>query len=835
MSRNKKLKPAAPAPGGDDSQALAGLATAALAAGRHKDAIEGFKDLLKREPRADWRDGLAAAYAGRAGQLADKGMFKEALALWRVRAEACAVPVVDGPYVGWLLKSGQTAQALGLLGRMPPAEQTAAQSRFAAAVLVAPDALLTGLPADLPLMQHLGTARAALAACAQGDSAALASALQAISFHSPYRDLRPLLKALALQATDPAQAAATLARVPAQGPFEPLAQALRVCLMPGTGWLAGLQSLDDAGRSLVLDLKGCPAVQRPLLLGLMERATAASVTPLEMFDLVLRHRAATGLDWAARVCRRLLPHVPQRLEVFCQTFAAASPAEQARLMALAAELRMDPDEAETRWLRFVRLSSAAAAPGSALSAALVLRHLADQHRGHSADGQLCSHARDWLTDSLTLDPTDRASHLNLLQDAQRRGDLKQARALLDAARQQFPDEPQFLLLAVETALASGAFKKAAGLAKQLLQIDPLNPKVGRLIGQAHLSHARKQLHARNPQAALREIDEAANWLRDGADLGMVKLLRCFAVAPGDSVAALPPDMVVDFGSPLLAGFHLLREGHRGARKPAGLLRSAGLSLEMTPATADLQALARALNSVAPREAALRSALQTLLPVLERAARTLSLGEGETVLVCEALLRQEQFNLTMRFAHAALRQWPGRPVFEYLHAAGRFGAEPLDMPESEWQRLDEVCDRAEAAGDQRTATRLRKLLREATHFSAGPAWLDDMGPADMERADELAKLSDMDFMDQVGDLDPDDLRQLLTMMLAAGGQAMVLELARRNLDPAVFDQIRRATPGGDRKFAQALIDLLPTGGQPSTLPSRAKPPAVLPAKRVPRAD
>lgn len=118
MSSKKKAKPArtiAVGPGQAGSLDSGGLAGAALAAARYKDAIELFKDLLKRDRRPAWLDGLAAAYAGRAEQLAAKDMLKEALALWRTRAETCQLPLLDGPYVGWLMKSGQIEQALRLL------------------------------------------------------------------------------------------------------------------------------------------------------------------------------------------------------------------------------------------------------------------------------------------------------------------------------------------------------------------------------------------------------------------------------------------------------------------------------------------------------------------------------------------------------------------------------------------------------------------------------------------------------------------------------------------------------------------------------------------------
>src|SRR5204863_9905389 len=133
---------------------------------------------------------------------------------------------------------------------------------------------------------------------------------------------------------------------------------------------------------------------------------------------------------------RLLPHAPQRLPAVRSSFAALAPAEEERVLALAAELKQQPEEAERQWLRLVKLLGNA--PAGRQRAAMVLRRLADEHAHHSPDGALCVHAQDWLAQSLELDPADRDTHLRLIRDARRCGDLKQARAWLDAARKRFP-------------------------------------------------------------------------------------------------------------------------------------------------------------------------------------------------------------------------------------------------------------------------------------------------------------------------------------------------------------------------------------------------------------
>lgn len=810
MSSKKKAKPARTAAVGA-GQAIsldpAELASAALAAARYRDAIELFKDLHKRERRPAWLDGLAAAYAGRAEQLASKGMVKEALALWRTRAEACQMPLLEGPYVGWLMKTGQIEHALRLLpsvDKLPAELRKQATIQLAPAVLVAPDHLLAGLSPES--QGHRVAARTAVAVCAQGDPAALDAALQGISFRSPYRDLRPLLTGLTLLATDPTAAAASLARVPVQGPCRTLLQALRVCLTPGAEWLAGMRALDDAGRTLVLDLKGCPLPQRPLVLDLMVRSAPGAPAPAELFDLLQRHRRVLP-DGAARpLALRLLPHAPQRLDAFRAGFGPLVAADQERVLALAAELKLRPEDAEGHWLRLVKLLRPS--PAGQRRAALVLRRLADEHAHHSPDSSLCVHALDWLQQSLKLDPSDRDTHLRLLRDARRAGDLKQARIWLDSASQQCPGDALVLEEGVEIALAAGAYKKAVGLAKQVLQADPINPRVRTLVGQSHLAHARKLIGAHKLQPAQRELDEAAHWLRSAADRGQLALLRGFAAEPGETGDSLLRQAVADLGGALVGAFQLLVEAERVKPRsgfaPQELLRRAGVDTQVTPDTAEVLALAHALHATPQREPAVTVALGVLNAMLTRAAARLQLNETDHLLLCEALHRHGQLELTRRFSAAALARWPGRPVFVYLEAAARFGAVPWTIPQTEWDRLDWVFEQARDQGDERTALRLSKLLGAAS----GPGAFDVANGPPAFGAGTIGGVLDR--------------------LLQSGSEDVILDLARREMGKATFEQLRRQVNGSKRQFAEALVEMLKAAaafdaGAPSLEPAKILPP------------
>ena len=63
--------------------ALATRGAEALRLGKFKDAAEIYKQLIRDDPRPEWRGRLDEAYVGRARALAEKGLFKEARSSWR--------------------------------------------------------------------------------------------------------------------------------------------------------------------------------------------------------------------------------------------------------------------------------------------------------------------------------------------------------------------------------------------------------------------------------------------------------------------------------------------------------------------------------------------------------------------------------------------------------------------------------------------------------------------------------------------------------------------------------------------------------------------------------
>lgn len=171
-------------------EALANKAQAVLIGGNFRDAINDYKLLLKQEPRPDWRDGLAAAYAGRARELAAKGMLKEALVMWENRAALDPALPMDADQCMLLARLGRLEALLARLADPKTPEATAERVRalLAARILGGDRSLMDRIAPEDPLRRHAEAARESLDAYCAGDDERARAALGRL----PFPSVRPI-------------------------------------------------------------------------------------------------------------------------------------------------------------------------------------------------------------------------------------------------------------------------------------------------------------------------------------------------------------------------------------------------------------------------------------------------------------------------------------------------------------------------------------------------------------------------------------------------------------------------------------------------------------------
>lgn len=748
-------------------EALARAASEHLASGRFRDAVDSYKRLVKEERRPQWVDGLARAYAGRAEQLASRGMEKEAIALWHNRAEACGKPLADPRYLDWLLASGRTPEAMRLY--IHDSEALAGsegldrlRARLAAAALAHGGDALEQLSVDDPIARDFAAADAALIAYARGDDSALEAALSHIAFRSPYKDFRQLLKAMVRRERDPAAAAELLARVPANTPFAGLRSVLKITTPTIEPVWPAVATLPARILDAVAALAGWSPEQIRLIAPLARLGPVPNRETL--VDFILAHRKALG-EPVAREAAFAAAGIDHRLHRrIAGAYGTLPDPERWRLLGRVAEEHGELGEATDQWQQL--LNALAKEPDSTdnrLRRAVIHRHVADLRQPAGTGPPLEPDVVDHLQRSLELDPEDRDSGLRLVDHYLHVRDLQAARTWVDRILARCPDDAECLFKAAQTAVAGGAYKKAARFAHRLLEIDPINPRVRGLLVDAHLAHARKQIRAGKAAAARRELDHAAQWARSAVDEGRGQILQGLMVLKEDAQAAgeLLQTGLERAGGGLVGRFHLLLEAYDLRLDLRAVTRAAALpAAKQAGDREQVLAVIRAVNSLRDGQRdkqAVEAVLLALAPAIDREAKG-GLSREQVQLVCETLLRYHQYASLKRHAQAALRRWRGAPLFVFYRIQARLEGQLVAPWEPELDQLGDACERAYEEGDIRTGQRIQAELDKAFAVPSF-AYEDEPDPDDPLQA--LSGAPDPAFLDAVQEiLDPPELRRLL---------------------------------------------------------------------------
>lgn len=354
------------------------------------------------------------------------------------------------------------------------------------------------------------------------------------------------------------------------------------------------------------------------------------------------------------------------------------------------------------------------------------------------------------------------------------GQLKDARRILKEAQQQWPKDKHVLIAAMETALAGGAFKKGATIARDILAVDPINSGVRETLIDAHLSHARKHLRGSRPDLAAKSLHEAEEWIRDERARERLDLLRAFVkltVDAADGEADLRR-LADRYGGGLDARLVIALEAERSSwRSVKGLLRKLRLLKAPAVEIADLLAFLTRLREELDSGAKLAVEAKDYFSKPLKSAARLNLDKGQVEAACETLRRAGMDDARLTFAQAALRRWPGEPVFQLHAVAAKYEEWGFrEVTNQDRFGLEEALERARAAGDMRIAHAIGELLQKIAMpfglpFGAPPHLPFDL---DFDEDDE----NDEDDEDDLFDSPIDVLESLISMLGTDGVRDML---------------------------------------------------------------
>ncbi len=800
------------------TQDLIARGEALLATHDYKDAIDVYKWLLKREPQAGWHEALASAYLERAKQLADKGLYREAAVLWENIPSLCGQTRQPELYIDWLLQTGQYAKVMRAYTQYATILSTASEleTRLAAFMLAGQKDVLQALPQEAPLRRQLSRVQAALRAYSQGEAeATVRECLQNIPSRSPYRDLRQVLSALLKLETDPAGAPALVERIPPASPYHDLAEIVRICTArePAHALLA----LDSIQRELAVELLGLNSQQIKLL----KEWTRLGEHPdgKALLGFITSNLALLDAEQARQTCLALLAVYPREQPIYAKLFGPLPKFETHRLHALQAEQKREGESALRHWQACVdELAQDRKNPDHRLMAALVLRQMAEIVKHKDSGWNDTSEIREYLKQSLEFDPDDRDTYLQIAMLYKEANEDKEYHQWVERAIKQFPDDPQVLMAAVATATARKSYKKAAGFAKRVLELDPINSTARAVLINSHLAHARKQMIAGKYALAEKELDSASQLERDNARSGIVEINRgllAFRQRQKEAMDSWLQKGVCLANSPLLGWFRLAMEAACLKLEPT-LFQHLGLGdpRKFTASRADLLTLMQWVNAYHEKGVdAIRSVLEDLEKPLKRAIK--ELGKEEDFLsVCECLHQAPHYELLEYAATEALHHYPARPILIYYQVCGRAKGKADDLNVRDYDRLENALDAAKSANDHRTVLRIARFLHQDVMLSipspqprGRPRSTLPPMPRELEKMrEDLARLPPalrQRMLNQILDsLPPDDdfppeVQRAIMKALLLGGDRLE-ELLNMDMDDFPMPSPGHVRPGGRRR-------------------------------------
>jgi tetratricopeptide (TPR) repeat protein len=717
-----------------------------LKQGRFKDAMEAFRQLVKIEPRPEWRLSLVQAYVGRGRTLAAKGMYKEAPLLFDNAIG------VDGAFheplihLACLVRAGDTEKAARLCARMldGAAAGITAEERTRIADLGAALWLAGNPPPASPTDDErspsrvFGAADKALAAwCASAPAEEVDALLNAIPLRSPFKPLRLILKSLISTGDDIGRRARLLDMVPPDSAFGALARVARVAISGDTlRTIAEWGDLKGAARTFMAEAGGQSADGAKLLTELVE---AERRGPEQLLDALLKHAGRFPVGDLRAACLNLLPLAPKRIPRFERQFGPLSSLEHHRVLALAAEQAMNWHDFESHWSQYAHELKDSADPDAALSRSVIYRHMADiaakalNIRPRSGDDPVA----EFLEMSVEADPDDRTGLLKLiarLRDADR---IKERDRWAELAATRFPNDPAALTEALEAAAQRGAFRKAAEFAGRLLKVDPINPLARQRMIELRIAHARKKLREGRADLAGKELAEAARHERHDAPDGALMIVRgLVAVHMGrtDEGWADVRAGVARLGGGVAGWLRAVLEAHAlGFQnkdiKPAS--KELSVAPSVAPTAPALIAVLGVLNRREFRDDKKLSdnGLKAIRPWLKRGADCV-LSDAEFQTVAETFERLQAFDLLNAYAEAAIRRGGGQPLAEFYRILAAAKGNAARLSPFQINRLDDIIDQATQRKDLGLAYKVMDFLDQGLPLSPfGDLPFDDLDEDD----------------------------------------------------------------------------------------------------------
>ncbi|MCK5877267.1 MAG: hypothetical protein KAG43_06495 [Candidatus Marithrix sp.] len=720
-----------------------------LASGKYKEATNIYKKLLKIEPKQEWQEGLATAYLLRAKNLAEKGMFKEAVVLWENRAKSCNDKKLFEQYIFWLIKSGSHIRAINLLLNssvdLPKATLQQLMVQFGGLFFKGDAEVMQAFPPSDPLVKHYAIIEQALTSYYQNDKKLCEEYINQIPFRSPYRDFCLILKSLLVIDSNQKLANDLLVKIPSSSPYAKFASLIKVIAKPcDTNLLSELAQFNSVEQQFIFYIKGWNKQQLKAI-NILKEATnkKRKINDKIVLKILIENRQAFGEEYAKNSCIAILPSYPDGIKLYEKAFSPLSEFEKNRILALNYEQQGVSFMAEKHWhicIDILKKNRKANSP----KIAMILRHQAERLKQHGSywDNE---EAPEYIIQSLDFDPNDKISYLKLTEWYKKNNQTKNYYQWSETAVKKLPFDSDILFIAMEAATDRKSFKKALKYAVTLLKIDPINTKARYIARNSHIAHAHKLIKTGKYPLAHKELLEAAQFEKATKQTGIIQInqgllelqeqdfikpikgrlpakLRNKPLKPYTAkklneitkkypqpIKLLQEGMQLN-GEGILGLFRLMVDSKKQNLDCTAIYplviktgsKTSPLSDKKLPTQHEILELLNLINAHAEEGANFLNDLVEQMKEQLQIITKIKLPKDDILSLCQCMKRIEHYELLKIFASHALKRWKRHPALIFYFMYGTVKGDVWILSEIQLEKLEIAANEAKEQGDDRTA-------------------------------------------------------------------------------------------------------------------------------------
>lgn len=758
-----------------------------LTKGKYKEATNIYKKLLKIEQRQEWKEGLAQAYLLRAKNLADKGMYKEAVVLWENRASLCNDKELFEQYIHWLVEAGYHGRAFSLLteANLPPETLQQLLTKFGIFLFEADSELMDIIPQDTPLLRHYTIIQQALTAYYQNNKSLCEEYINQIPFRSPYRDFCLIVKALLIINSEPASANKLLLRIATNSPYAKFAQLVKLVIEPyNIELLTKFMKLNLAEQGFINCLKGWNSQQFKII----NACKKVTDNPIKtIIEILLKNKQVFGKQYVQRTCLAILPNYPNGIKLYEKAFTL-SEFEKNRIIALNYEQQHRLLTAKKHWQICIDMLIQNRKQNS-LKIALIFRHQVEilKQHGEFLDKE---YIPELLIESLNFDPDNKECLLDLIKWYKKNNQLKDYYKWVEIAVKQLPQDNDILFIAMDASTDRKSFKKALKYAITLLKTDPSNIKAQNIASASHIAHAHKLIKTGKYIQADKELQEAAKFEKTVTGIvqinqgllklqeqGFIKSIRLTEKSEVKSLKSISSKQILteQYSQPiklLQEGVQLVGGGILGLFQLIVTSKKQSIdytkvypliiefkSLKKLPTKNKVLELINLINFYT-KEKFLYDVIEQIKEHMLNIIK-IKLDKDDMLSLCQCIKMIEHHEILEKFATHALKRWKQQPAFIFYQIYGIAKGTAWHLSELQLDKLQKAADNAKKQGDEHTEIMIAKFVEEIYEDIFPKNTFFDNLLDDEKLEAVLEKIAtDMDEIEQEDNIQPQDMQEII---------------------------------------------------------------------------